>query len=831
MKRASHLAGIFFLVLPLAYLRGDDLRSICGNVPKYFATTIDSNRHDYEVTMEGQFDGEMTRDPVGYWAYDQYWEPNLFVRMENVGEEPVVNPWLRRKDRPDTRTMQGIVEHVLKPGMSDAEKARAIWEFEIKQRFHATTDDDEVKDVIKRFNCYGYTLCGDESKILSDLWRAADLPVRQGFPDGHSTAEVYYDGMWHLLDSDESIICLLPDNKTIAGEEEIVRDHWLMKRTHTYGPLHRDDLHNDETSAALHFYEGERTGEYPSYTQHKMDFTLRPGEAITWAWNRGNRFHGKAYQGSETQSYFWNKRWRLFAHVMNGDLTWSLDLTKPKMLEYVETSGVDLRPDGPFGKGLYLDEESGYVIIPVKSAYPVVGGSLEVDFSRKDLRREKIKVSISFNDGEDWTEVWTTATSEFARMYIDLNEFFPMYDPARYQYHLRFDLAGELTDRTVCLKGIFVKSTLQMARLALPGVSLGENSFVYTDENRGQRQVRITHAWRECSAPLVPGQPEGAIHPADGGVTDGSRFTFEWAPPSQGVPPADYELQVSEFEDFRWVVSPNFHKLISRTDNRGTRSYTLPHVGLLNPDQDYHWRVRARSAEGIWGPWSDRFSFRVVAPAVPIQTAATFDPTQRSALLSWSAGPGGTQPVGYRIYGSDEKGFKPSDQPYVYDAGLAGPKEVPANLLYEVDGPENSWQIPSRLWRPFYRIAAVDSEGRESGTSIMVELKHPLVITEELPKGKAGSFYQAQIEVSTSIGHLVSQTENGKPYQMRFRNGDELKFALSGAPEGISIRVTDGLIAGYLSPQAIGKYALAISVVDERSGHRDEKVLDLLVTK
>ena len=172
----------------------------------------------------------------------------------------------------------------------------------------------EVNDVIKRFNCYGYTLCQNESVILSDLWRTAGLKIRSGWPNGHSTAEVWYDGMWHLLDSDEHIICLMPDNKTIAGEEEIVADHDLMKRVHSYGPLHDRDRFRDESSSALHFYEGVRTGEDASETHHTMDFDLRPGESITWAWNAGNRYHS-AYDTD------WNRHWRLIANVMDG--SWS----------------------------------------------------------------------------------------------------------------------------------------------------------------------------------------------------------------------------------------------------------------------------------------------------------------------------------------------------------------------------------------------------------------------------------------------------------------------------------------------------------------------------
>jgi hypothetical protein len=210
------------------------------------------------------------------------------------------------------------------------QRARRLWEFEIKNRFHATTEDHEVDDVIKRFNCYGYTLCGNESKIMSDLWRGAGLKTRRGFPNGHSTAEVYYGGAWHLLDSDESIICLLRDNKTIASEEQVVRDHDLMKRTHSYGPLHDDNL-GDETSAALHYYEGERS-EQPSF-QHAMNYRVRRSDA--WAWVESSR------QEFEAAGELWNKRWRLMANVMNGAGSYSRSDAKVTLAS--TSDGMELR--------------------------------------------------------------------------------------------------------------------------------------------------------------------------------------------------------------------------------------------------------------------------------------------------------------------------------------------------------------------------------------------------------------------------------------------------------------------------------------------------------
>lgn len=793
-----------------------DLRAVCGTQAKTHTVSIAQGRQAYVVPMGGAIDGEMTRDPVGYWAFDQFWEPNVSVRMENAGEEPVVNPWLRRADRPDTRSVSSIVDFVIRPGMSDAEKARRIWEFEIASRFHATTEDHEVDDVVKRFNGYGYTLCGNESKIISDLWRAAGLKVRRGFPNGHSTAEVYYDGAWHLLDSDESIICLLRDNKTIASEAEIVEDHDLMKRTHTYGPLHDDDRFRDETSSALHYWEGPRQGEQPSLTRHRMDMTLRPGEAITWSWTQG-RFHGKEFEGSTHN--LWNKRWRLAAHVMNGELAWIPDLTQEKTLRFVKAEGMALR-SGPFGRALYPGGKSGSVTVPVSSPYPIVGGRLELDFGLGSQREEEVAVSMSFDNGATWTPMWRSTTGDYARMYLDLDEYFPAAGPARYGYLLKIDAKSSAERPTICLKGLHVKSKLQMARLALPGVSLGDNRFVYSDESPGALNVRITHAWNECPQAAAPGAVRQAAYPRDGAVVEGTGFTFRW---DEAPGAADYQFQLSEYADMRWPLSPNFHKLISRTAGRGTASYAIPYLGLINPSQTYYWRVRARSADGVWGPWSKAFTFSAAAPAVPVRVAARLDAPARAASLEWKAGEGGSRPVRFRIYGSAERGFTASARPYQYPAGLEGIRNSPSNLLMETSA--TSVTLAPELWRAHYRVAAVDAAGHESGPSAMAKLPHPLLAATDLPSAVSGRFYEAAVRVAASIGHLVSANENGKAYQMRFRGGDELRFELSGAPEWLAIDGKSGVLSGFVPPGAAGRHQFTVRLA---SGDEVKLALEVL---
>jgi len=58
--------------------------------------------------------------------------------------------------------------------------------------------------------------------------------------------QVFYDDAWHLYDGDMHSLYLLRDNETVAGEQDLVRDHDLIKRTHTQGILRPQGRAGDE---------------------------------------------------------------------------------------------------------------------------------------------------------------------------------------------------------------------------------------------------------------------------------------------------------------------------------------------------------------------------------------------------------------------------------------------------------------------------------------------------------------------------------------------------------------------------------------------------------
>lgn len=695
---------------------------------------ITAGAHEYVVIQRGAMDGENCRTPQGSWIpMAQTWESNRAVRMENVGTCAAINPWLSN-GRNCFRSLAEIVATALRPGMSEAEKAIALYYQQVNQRFHAHSGDAECSDPVKVYNVYGFTTCGHDSTCMAALWRQAGLPVRPSRQVGHCITQVFYDGAWHLLDADMQCIYLLRDNHTIAGTQQVTHDHDLVKRTHTGGFLLPDSRAQDEWEASLFVYEGDAGGEREAGSDHTMAMTLRPGEAITWRWGHRTpvRYHGPddiaAMFGQAAADTICNGLWEY-----QPDLVGDLWRAGADAVEHIRSTS----------EGLAADPGTvGAIVWTMRSPYVFVGGRLEVEGSGAAF-------SLSW-DGLTWEPVD-----------LDLDPMFPREGPPRYQYRLRCELRGEAR-----LGAVRIINDLQMAPLALPGMVVGENRFLYTDESPGERRVRITHQWVERSLSRPPGPPPTPVFPPDGGEAEGTGIRFQWTPPADpdGKGIADYHFELSEYPDMRWPLSPNFRKLVSNTPDRGRPQYTLPYVGLLAPDRRYYWRVRAKNAAGVWGPWSPTWSFTPRAPAPPVEVRLDLAPERGCGVLRWQPNPEGRRPVRYRVYGSDEKGFSVSDEPYAVMFRYAGDwrkaaceRTVPANFVAETEGTEMvvlgaGIELPNAN-KAYYRVVAVDERGNRSGPSDYAEAPRPFIYTRPATAAGVGEEYCYQVATIRSLGN------------------------------------------------------------------------------
>ena len=819
--------------------------SVEGDREEKHEQVIASDSHEYSVKMAGEVDGVMTRMPISYGAYHQGWQPNRFMRLENIGETDVVNPWITVNGKRNWRTARDIAEEATAGCVTKREEARAIWEFQRNNRFHATTWGSESDDVVKVYNIYGYTLCGNDANIIADLWKAAGLKTRRGFPVGHCVSEAFYDGEYHLLDGDEHAIYLRRDNETIASEAEVVRDHDLVKRTHTYSIGRRDSRETDEFSASLYGYEGERKGERGGRSVHTMNYVLRPGESIEWRWNH----LGKEYTaGTEPPDGKWRKDgegslavWgeRAYDNMRNGVMCYAPDLKSSIYRKGVAAEeNISAVCEDGVSPAIHPDEtgQPAYVTWKIASAYVIVGGRIRARFHRagtEDLLRVKLS-----RDGEKWETIWTSAGQTALPVHQEVafdDKLSPRGSP-QYEYFLKLEMETKTEKGSVGIDSIEFITDIQTSLLGLPELELGENLVKYSDETEGTRKVRIIHSWVERTAWRRPFAPVLKI-PESGDTVEGTQVHFHW---DSAVPAQDYHFQLSHRQDMLWSMSPNFDKLISNTESRGKTEYIIPYAGLLNPDTTYYWRVRAKNADGVWGTWSEVSSFRCAAPGVPINVKATADENAGTVTLTWDANSRGRQPVVFKVYGSDEKGFSISDTDYMMVMGRGFCKDMdefdskadvpsrnavktPSNFMTTIE--ERSLRVVGRgvklpvMNKAFYRVVAVDGNGNESGASDYAEFPRPFIYNRFPKRVKAGRSFTYRPRVIASIGDLKC-----KPgYKAAFWDKEYLSFELVKAPEWLEVNTQTGKISGTPGTDALGEHEIILRVTNSKGGVTERK--------
>ena len=760
-----------------------------GDAAKQHVQEISSARSEYTIKHGGTMDGQNCRSPQDTWrSYEQTWESNRSVKIENVGESDVVNPWLSN-GRNNFRTIDEIVNTAVKPGMSDKEKAYALWWQEIQFRYHFPGDNDEIGDPVKIFNVYGHNTCGNDSISLAGQWRKAGLKAAPCRAVGHCISQVFYDGRWHVHDGDMHSVYLMRDNETIAGEQDVMRDHDLIKRTHTRGILQPEDRNGDEHEASLYVFEGAVNGERNCATDTSMNFTLRPGEALTWRWGHLNpvKAHGNKPMCPDA--------------VANGLWEYRPDFAK----EFWRKGAASAEAIKADANGLSAEDgKTGTVVWNFLSPYVLVGGKLEVDGTGA-------KFQLSW-DGKAWQDVTE-----------NLDKVFVPNGPAHYRYSLRCQLSGDAR-----LKKLAIVNDLQMAPLTLPGMVVGENAFVYTDKSPGERKVRITHDWVERSVSKAPEAPPTAISPVDGINVDGTDLVFQWKTPADpdGDKIADYYFELSAYADMRWPLSMNFARLTSRTDG-GKAQYTLPSAGLLASDKKYFWHVRAKDSKGVWGAWSPMWSFTPHSTEVPVDVTFDFDKERGTGILKWKPNPAGNKAAKYRVYGSDEKGFTASDNEYKVSVGIT--KELkpqfPANFIAETSATELAVlgvDIPAAN-KTFYRVVAVDEKGKRSGPSDFATAPRPVIFSKPILAAKVGESYRYAAAANRSLGDLRTRQVNGKEVSS-FWDIESTKFAIQQGPAWLKIDAATGELSG--TPDQPGKVEVAIvATIDRENRKLDDATL------
>jgi hypothetical protein len=108
----------------------------------------------------------------------------------------------------------------------------------------------------------------------------------------------------------------------------------------------------------------------------------------------------------------------------------------------------------------------------------------------------------------------------------------------------------------------------------------------------------------QCRTPMTGPEPVTLVQPGPDSIARDGNVVFAW---DSAASAASYELQIDDKTTF---ITPVF-------DTVGVLGRSLTH---FLADGDYHWRVRARSRDSIWGDWAATTAFSVLTYRIAAQT-------------------------------------------------------------------------------------------------------------------------------------------------------------------------------------------------------------------
>ena len=417
----------------------------------------------------------------------------------------------------DVSSLQAWKSSFIKPGMSDRDKALAIWNTVVKFRHQDAPanefieNEGNVHDPIKVFNVYGYGMCCCASAHIEALARYAGLQTRGWGITAHSVPEIFYDGDWHVLDA--SLITYFPGaNGRLLGVKEIAAgiDSWLNEHPDLRGndAKLRQFMQNkgwkkgpavlancpfyDENGwlpAATHGWYStmQEYGkpsknfqyEYGTAVGYELNVQLRRGMRLIRYWaNKGlhvNKLEGgdvgalKGMPGQNDMRYAVKYGDLAPGRIGNGELFWTVNLDDfTDALSAENLLPANRREIKPMQ--VKNPAELGVLILRVPSSYVYLGGTLWCGANIE--QGGQIDIAISDNNGLDFKPIDTLKQPGVKIEKIDLKPFIHR----RYDYRLKFTLKGAGTG----IMTLELAHDVQHSQRALPALDQGKNTITFS---------------------------------------------------------------------------------------------------------------------------------------------------------------------------------------------------------------------------------------------------------------------------------------------------------------------------------------------------------------
>ncbi len=425
----------------------------------------------------------------------------------------------------DARSLDTIVRDVwrLSGAKTNDEKAIAIYRWLHQAIFHFAYPVEKAPQSVgplKVINVYGWGLCGGQHTVLKALFESAGWKVRyRGWSDpGHTTVEVFYDERWHYFDVFLKCYFWTKDRKTVAGQDDIVKDPSIVLDAVKDGRAPTDHLlccgddaegvvkgcRNSKALAPSQPKEGwaSVTGRdegwssalrLPAGATLRLEWKGEPGRVAVnnkGAHSCGNKdFRGDPVLGPLVEHYGPRTH-------SNGRFTYAPDFNRA-----ADVSDVVLKNVSAKGGALVASGEGG-ALFKLRLPYAYVSGKLDAVFEGGEG-----KLSLSGDGGRTWTPAAAGDVSELLK--------------ERYDVQVKAEFSGKLVK-------LVLEALVEHNRGALTYLLPGANALSFTAAGAApaDRRVTATLAYQEATAPanrkrwdgqgLVYGEPKTSMQTLPG---------------------------------------------------------------------------------------------------------------------------------------------------------------------------------------------------------------------------------------------------------------------------------------------------------------------------
>ncbi len=437
---------------------------------------------------------------------------NLGITIEG----PAENARLTLDGALDFNSINTLALSIIRPGMSDEEKVRAIFYFVAQNMYDR--GGNGCDDPLEYVSLWGFSWCGNYALLLNALWQSAGFqavflnPVL-GMPGGHTISAVFYDNQWHMYDARLRGYFLNRDNRTVASLVELDRDDDLIRRGLDYG----GSLHSHwGYSSIIYNYMNAASDWYDGFNAHygnenlfntrcpvwDSSMDLHHGETLDLTWDRGGKWWSR-----KDLSPQWIKEHREGKEAMtleplvyaNGTLVCRLDPSKIKK-QPAELDGIRIRGDA------FTPKKAGQaasIVYRIRTPYFVPGIRVQMAGTTDG---SPVNVEISTDEGQSWTTLWQSQPGGEAfeiDLFSEETQRVTWYSENKYGCLVRFNMPRGGDPSSVALRDIALTADLFYRPMILPALKAGANKLLWRDDSRGKHKRKVTFRWLEDNNVLL----------------------------------------------------------------------------------------------------------------------------------------------------------------------------------------------------------------------------------------------------------------------------------------------------------------------------------------